>query len=190
VESVAGHLNAQHGRLLDLTIWLIDNPIVWQGDGVWTVALFLGWRCGIGPSTARNLVAAAERAGELPVSIAAVRRGELSLDQLVPIVRKVPAWADAEVASLAKRLTVSQISRTVNRMNWQSTPASVDTTPPDTDTDTGTEGVVADDPEATPEPDSENTSPRAGGTAGDAGEGSQDVNRVWFGVDVVLAHHA
>jgi Domain of unknown function (DUF222) len=121
-DDVAGHLNAQHGRLLDLTVWLLANPVAWQGDGVRTVAQYLGWRCGIGPSTARNLVVAAERAGELPVSIDAVRRGELSLDQLMPIVRKVPAWANAEMASLAKRLTVSQISRTVNRMNWQSNP--------------------------------------------------------------------
>ena len=60
LDDVAGHLNAQHGRLIDLTVWLLDNPLAWQGDGVWTPAQFLAWRCGVSPSTASNVVLAAE----------------------------------------------------------------------------------------------------------------------------------
>jgi Domain of unknown function (DUF222) len=159
LDDVAGHLNAQHGRLLDLTVWLVANPAAWSGDGVWSIAQYLGWRCGISPNTARNLVAAAERVDELPVSIDALRRGELSLDQLMPIVRKVPAWGDAQVVSLAKRLTVSQISRTVNRMDWSPKLAVVVTPAPETGPVTPTE------------PDS----------AGGADEAvPDDANRVWF----------
>jgi hypothetical protein len=96
----------------------------------------------------------------------------LSLDQLMPIVRKVLEWADDEVASLAKRLTVNQIARTVNRMNWKSTPATVDTTSSATGTDT----------------DTDTDAPGEGSDAGDAGDASDpsdatlgDENRVWYG---------
>ena len=52
LDDVAGHLNAQHGRLIDLTVWLLANPFEWQGDGGWTAAQFLAWRCGVSASTA------------------------------------------------------------------------------------------------------------------------------------------
>ena len=118
LDDVAGHLNAQHGRLIDLTVWLLAHPEAWQGDGVWTLKQYLAWRCGIGPSLASNVIAAAERADELPAAIATVRRGEMSLDQLMPIVRKVPAWADEQAVSLVKRLTVSQTRRLVAETDW------------------------------------------------------------------------
>jgi hypothetical protein len=95
LDEVSGHLNAQHGRLIDLTVWLLAHPAEWQGDGLWTPNQYLAWRCGIGPTLASNVIAVAERAADLPAAIAAVRRGEMSLDQLMPIVRSVPAWADA-----------------------------------------------------------------------------------------------
>ena len=118
LDDVAGHLNAQHGRLIDLAAWLLDNPLAWQGDGVWTVAQFLAWRCGVSPATARNVVQAAERVAELPESIELVRHGVLSLDQLMPIVRKAPAWGDAQLASLAPRLTVAQVQRVCRDTDW------------------------------------------------------------------------
>ena len=118
LDDVAGHLNAQHGRLIDLTVWLLAHPEEWQGDGLWTPNQYLAWRCGIGPALASNVIAAAERAAELPAAIEAVRRGEMSLDQLMPIVRSVPAWADEQAVSLAKRLTVSQTRRMVKETDW------------------------------------------------------------------------
>ncbi len=126
LDDVAGHLNAQHGRLIDLTAWLLANPFTWQGDGVWTAAQFLAWRCGVSTSTARSIVEAAERASELPASIELVRRGELSLDQLMPIVRKVPAWGDTQLASLAPRLTVAQVQRVCRDTAWADTPGNMD----------------------------------------------------------------
>ena len=127
LDEVAGHLNAQHGRLIDLAAWLLANPFEWQGDGVWTAAQFLAWRCGVSASTARGVVEAAERANELPESVELVRRGELSLDQLMPIVRKVPAWGDAQLASLAPRLTVAQVQRVCRDTAWDWTPDGADT---------------------------------------------------------------
>ncbi|WP_040495927.1 DUF222 domain-containing protein [Ilumatobacter nonamiensis] len=123
-DDIAGHLNAQMGRMLDLTIWLLDpdNEHSWAAHDVWRPQQYLAWRCGIGPSLADNLVAAAERADDLPQSIDALRRGELSFDQLMPIVRNIPAWADDQVVSLAKKLTVSQVPRLVKNTDWHWTP--------------------------------------------------------------------
>jgi hypothetical protein len=126
LDEVTGHLNAQHGRLFDLTVWLLAHPEAWQGDGLWTPNQYLAWRCGIGPALATNVIAVAERAADLSAAIDAVRRGEMSLDQLMPIVRSVPAWADEQAVSLAKRLTVSQVRRMVKETDWPWQPGRVD----------------------------------------------------------------
>jgi hypothetical protein len=34
--STAGHLNAQHARLVSTAVWMLDNVREWQGDGLWT----------------------------------------------------------------------------------------------------------------------------------------------------------
>jgi len=176
LDDVAGHLNAQHGRLIDVAVWLRDNPLAWQGDGVWTVAQFLAWRCGVSPATARNVVQAAERVVELPESIELVRRGELSLDQLMPIVRKAPAWGDAQLASLAPRLTVAQVQRVCRDTDWtwgaaQEAPAA-DVADPAERVGVADGGEVA-DRDAGVDPD--------GGTDGGDAASPVDDNRVSYG---------
>lgn len=110
LSDIAGHRNAQDGRLVDVAVWLLEHS-EWQGEGLWKPEQFLAWRCGLSPSAARRYVRIAERAHELPESVDALRRGELSLDQLTPIVSHVPGWADAQVLSLATRLSPGQIRR-------------------------------------------------------------------------------
>jgi hypothetical protein len=132
--------------------------------------------------TARNLIEAAERASELPESIDAVRRGELSLDQLMPIVRKVPAWGDAQMVGLAKRLTVSQIRRAVNTMDWTWKPGPPDATEPDTTADAEADLDAA---ESDRNEKSDNARGRANIGEDEAALGNSvppDSNRVWFGV--------
>ncbi|MGA9278057.1 MAG: DUF222 domain-containing protein [Ilumatobacter sp.] len=174
-DDVAGHLNAQMGRLLDLTIWLTDaDKRDWQGDGLWTPQQYLAWRCAIGPHLARNLVAAARRADELPVAIDALRRGELSFDQLMPIVNTIPAWADGQVTSLATRLTVTQIRRLVRDTDWTWEPG-----PANRDDEGGDTDVAADNnDERAAASDSETT--EADPTPGP--EPEPDPNRVSYGV--------
>jgi hypothetical protein len=55
--------------------------------------------------------------------------GVLSLDQLMPIVRKAPAWGDAQLASLAPRLTVAQVQRVCRDSDWSSGPVQEQATP-------------------------------------------------------------
>ncbi len=148
-DEVAGHLNAQHGRLIDLTAWLLANRQEWQGDGLWTPSHYLAWRCGVSPATARKIVDVAKRVDELPESIELVRRGELSLDQLMPIVHKAPAWADGQAASLAPRITVSQVQRVCRDTNWDWAPGAPEPEDPlDTETHSSDEHSMGSAPES------------------------------------------
>ena len=44
LDDVAGHLNAQHARLVDLTITMLADESLWVGEGAHTPELFLAWR--------------------------------------------------------------------------------------------------------------------------------------------------
>jgi hypothetical protein len=113
IDEVAGHLNAQHARLVDLTMWMLADDSLWAGEGVHSIELFLAWRTGLAPQRARQIVAIARRADELPESIEAFRRGELAIDQMAAVAQRAPWWTDGEICALAKMLTVSQLRRTL-----------------------------------------------------------------------------
>ena len=110
-DSAAGHLNAQHGRLVSAAVWLLDHVEQWQGDGLWTPEAYVRWRTGVAPATASKIVDVARRADEFAACLSALQRGELSLDQIAPITRHAPGWCDAQMAGLAPRCTVAQISK-------------------------------------------------------------------------------
>ncbi len=110
---VAGHLNASHARLVDLTVTMIANPRDWRGPGVHTPELFLAWRTGLSAQRARQIVTIANRVGELPHCIDAFRRGELAVDQMAAIAKRAPWWIDSEICDLGRMLTVSQLARTL-----------------------------------------------------------------------------
>ena len=117
INVAAGHRNALDGQMVDIAIWMLSHDD-WKGEGLTTPERFLAFRCGLSASAARRYVAVAERADELPESVDALRRGELALDQLMPIVRRVPDWADGQVLSLAKRLTVGQITAMIGKYDF------------------------------------------------------------------------
>ncbi len=129
LNDVAGHLNAQHARLIDLAIAMLADDSLWFGDGVHTPEQFLAWRTGLAPNRARQIVAIARRATELPESIDACRRGELAIDQLAAIANRAPWWADHDICDLAKMLTVGQLRKTLANYPFPDIPS------PDTDTD-------------------------------------------------------
>jgi len=155
LDEVTGQLNAQVGRLLDLAIWADANPGGWKGEGVWKLSQFLAWRAGVSPAMAANLVSAAERADELPHAVDAVRRGEMSLDQLMPIVRSVPAWADLQATSLAVRLTVPQVRRLVKETDWDWAPGALVVDELEPEAGDGGAAVVADEVEPAAEASAE-----------------------------------
>ena len=116
--STAGHLNAQHARLVSAVVWMLDHVREWQGDGLWTPEAYVRWRTGVSQATATKIVAVAKRAAEFPHCIDAMQRGELSLDQIAPVAKHAPGWCDQQMAGLAPRLTVAQITKTARQYPW------------------------------------------------------------------------
>lgn len=76
------------------------------------------WRTGVSSATASKVVAVAERASEFPHCVATMQRGELSLDQMVPIVKYAPGWCDQQMSGLAPRLSVAQVAKTAREYPW------------------------------------------------------------------------
>ncbi len=74
-----GHVNAQHARLVRLTQRVLSEH-VWEESGCRTAAHWLAWQTGTAASTARKILAVAERARVRPVLMAAFDAGELSLE--------------------------------------------------------------------------------------------------------------
>jgi hypothetical protein len=123
LDDVAGHLNAQHARLVDLTIRLLADEGLWAGPGVWTVEQFLAWRVGIAPNRARQVVEIARRGNELPECLEAFRRGELAVDQMAAVATRAPWWTDTEMVDLAKAMTVRQLRSVLGRYPFPDIPA-------------------------------------------------------------------
>ncbi len=116
--SAAGHLNAQHARLVSCAVWMLDNVREWQGDGLWNVESYIRWKAGVSHGTATKIVAVAKRASEFPHCVATMQRGELSLDQMAPVVRHAPSWCDQQMSGLAPRLSVAQVAKTAREYPW------------------------------------------------------------------------
>lgn len=148
---ITGILNTHHAALVDETADLLANESEWLGPGVWTVECYLQWRTGVSASTARQLASIARRIDDLPVCLAAFRRGELTLDQMAAIARRAPGWVDQQIYDLGVTLTVNQLTRVVRDYpfatfdadGFEITPGSdAESTPP---LDDGTAGAAAPD---------------------------------------------
>ena len=90
---IVGVLNAQHAALVDRVILLLADDRLWAGEAMTSMtsmSAWVAWRAGVAPAMAQSIVAIAERADQLPASIEAFRRGELSLDQMTTIARNAP----------------------------------------------------------------------------------------------------
>ena len=69
------------------------------------------WKAGVKDTRARDLVRIARRIEDLPACWALFEAGRLTEDAMVCIVRRVPVARDAEVASWAPGMLVSQLRR-------------------------------------------------------------------------------
>ncbi len=122
VAGAAGALNVAHGRLVELAGELIETEL-WKGYGVKSVEHWLGWHAGLSPERARQITGVARRRRELPVTVATLAAGELSVDQVIAVAKHTPAHNDAEVASFAKVATVTQLRSTLSRYSFASADA-------------------------------------------------------------------
>ena len=112
---IVGVLNSQHAALVDRVVVLLANERLWAGEGMTSMSAWVAWRAGMSPAMARSIVAIAERVDELPASIGAFRRGELSLDQMATIARNAPAWADVQSRDYAIVMTVTQLRQVLQK---------------------------------------------------------------------------
>jgi hypothetical protein len=112
VAVACGYLHAMSGRLVTLVADVLEREL-WQQDGVRSPEHWLTWQTGAAHANARRIVNAARRLHELPVTMAALVAGELSLDQVTPIVDRAPAWADRTMCEFARCATVAQIRTAV-----------------------------------------------------------------------------
>jgi len=115
VNDIVGVLNSQHAALVDRVVVLLADGRLWAGEGMTSMSAWVAWRAGMSPAMARGVVAIAERVGELPVSIEAFRRGELSLDQMATIARNAPAWTDVQSRDYAIVMTVTQLRHVLQK---------------------------------------------------------------------------
>jgi hypothetical protein len=115
VNDIVGVLNSQHAALVDRVAVLLADERLWAGEGMTSMSAWVAWRAGMSPAMARSIVAIAERVAELPASIEAFRRGELSLDQMATIARNAPAWTDMQSRDYAILLTVTQLRHVLQK---------------------------------------------------------------------------
>ena len=148
IASAAGALNVAHGRLVELAADLIESEL-WRGYGIKSVEHWLCWKAGLSPERARQITAVARRRSELPVTVATLTAGELSVDQVICVAKHAPAHNDAEVASFAKVATVTQLRSTLSRYSFanQTEPGTTDPaqqaqTPTAAAADAAAKGVV------------------------------------------------
>jgi len=112
---IVGVLNSQHAALVDRVVVLLADERLWAGEGMTSMSAWVAWRAGMSPAMARAVVAIAERVAELPASIEAFRRGELSLDQMATIARNAPTWTDVQSRDYAVVMTVTQLRHVLQK---------------------------------------------------------------------------
>ena len=177
LNEIAGHLNAQHARLVDTAILLLANPSWWRDESVATVAKYLCWRTAIAPERAKQLVTIAERADELPICMARFRAGELSVDHMAAIARRAPWWVDAELAELAPMLTTHQLRGTLATYQFPliPKPREIDLAGTDGDGVSDVDNDVQDGgSEANPDRDDDSPTDTAVGEGAESGTDSDD----------------
>jgi hypothetical protein len=173
LNQVAGHLNAQHALLVDLTTELLAHEDWWRGPGIHTPELYLAWRTGVSPERARQVVQIARRVDDLPLCLEKFRRGELAVDQMAAVAKRAPWWTDEEIADIGSHMTVHQLRRTLGKYDFPANPK-----PDDSDDN-------MDDPD--PDPETVND-PSGNDDADDKGKGGGNPDgcelapsdRYWF----------
>jgi hypothetical protein len=110
IARVCGRLNLLHAELVTLIAEALTLGAA-EGHGLRSAGHWVAWQTGATTGRGAALARLAERASELPATIAKLSAGEVSIDQAAVIAARAPAWADAEVAQLATVMTPHQLGR-------------------------------------------------------------------------------
>jgi hypothetical protein len=122
VASVTQHhkaISAHQSQLLTAVVEL-DRRKAWRVDGATSMVAWLVQRCGVSASTAREWVTAAARLRELPRISDALSRGNLSFDQVKPLVEVAKPDTDATLAERATHWSAKQVRELASAARKQS----------------------------------------------------------------------
>ncbi len=79
------------------------------------VSAWAGWACGVSRARSEQWTSVARGLRELPEVASALRRGEVSFDKTIPLVRLATSETDEEWAAKATELSVAQLHRAAAR---------------------------------------------------------------------------
>ena len=108
LEQLAGQRNAIDGRIVEI-VAEIDRENMWGKTGCRSISALVAWKLGLSSRNAQTITAVADRLEELPRCTAALREGQLSLDQVGVIAERAGAGSDEHYAALASVATVDQL---------------------------------------------------------------------------------
>jgi hypothetical protein len=114
--TLAAHIHAATHRLLTL-IAEFDRRQGWELGGHRSCAHWLAYRTGIDLGAAREKVRAARALVGLPLTSAAMARGELSFSQVRALTRVADEENEPELLELARGCTTAQLERVVR--SWK-----------------------------------------------------------------------
>ena len=109
---LAGQRNAIDGRIVEL-VAEIDHDGIWGNTGARSIPALVAWKLGISPTNAEIISAVAHRLRDFPCCVAALREGQLSVDQVGVIAERAAEGSDAHYAQLASVATVSQLRKAI-----------------------------------------------------------------------------
>lgn len=109
IAHLQGVVNTANGDLVDLIAEAIEAG--WCEASQLRPADWVALRFGIAPGQAGGIARIAKRRDELPYTVAALRAGELTVDQAVEIARYVPEAFEESAARVASTMTVVQLRK-------------------------------------------------------------------------------
>ena len=111
VSSVTHHhraISAHQSQLLG-AVHELDQRRAWRVDGATSMVAWLVQRCGVSAATAREWVTAAARLPSLPKIAEALSQGNLSFDQVKPLVEVAKPETDEKLAEQATHWSAKQV---------------------------------------------------------------------------------
>ncbi|MGN6693208.1 MAG: DUF222 domain-containing protein, partial [Aquihabitans sp.] len=109
IAHLQGVVNTANGDLVDLVAEAIGAG--WCEAAQLRPADWVALRFGIAPGQAAGIARIAKRREELPCTVAALRAGELTVDQAAEIARYVPTAFEESAARVATSMTVVQLRK-------------------------------------------------------------------------------
>lgn len=122
VASVIQHqraISAHHSQLLAAVVEL-DRRKAWRVDGATSMVAWLVQQCGVATATARDWVTAAAKLRDLPKISDALSQGDLSFDQVKPLVEVAKPETDATLAEQATHWSAKQVRELATAARRQS----------------------------------------------------------------------